>query len=87
MTRKYRVCGSLAVLLAAALAVTGRQAKDRAGDSTDVEATTLRFALTGDLGSQITARADDGKTLTLRNPRGGTCGDALAWTTTSWARQ
>jgi TRAP-type transport system periplasmic protein len=58
-SRNHMHGGSLAVLLAAALAVTGCQARDRAGGSTDVETTTLRFALTGDPGPQITAWADE----------------------------
>ena len=47
------------VLLAALLVVSGCQAKDRAGGNADTEATELRFAITGDPGTQIAAWADE----------------------------
>ena len=47
------------ILLTAALALTGCQAKDRAGGTADITATELRFATTGDPGPQVTAWADE----------------------------
>ncbi len=55
-THRY---ATLTVLLAATLALTGCQARDRAGGSADVATTDLRFAVTGDPGTQITAWAGE----------------------------
>ena len=57
--KNHTLCASLTMLLAAALVVTGCQAKDRAGGTADIEATQLRFAVNGDPGPSITAWADE----------------------------
>ena len=50
---------SLTVLLMAALALTGCQARDRAGGTADIEARQLRFAVSGDPGPTLTAWANE----------------------------
>lgn len=59
MMSKPKTWRATIVLLAAALALAGCQAKDRAGGTADVTATELRFATTSDIPPQITAWADE----------------------------